>query len=62
MGGTTETTVTFAVRVVNIPKNDVNCATEIWFRPYYVFEDADGNQITIYSDVVKESYNSANPK
>jgi hypothetical protein len=58
----TDTTATFAVRVVNIPNKPENLDVEIWFRPYYIFETGDGNQVIIYDDVVKESYNSAYAK
>ena len=56
----TADTASFAVRVVKIPNTAANRDTAIWFRPYYIFEDGNGNRITVYGDVAIESYNSAN--
>ena len=43
----------FAVRVVNVPL--ANTATQIYARPYYVFEK-DGEEIVVYGDIVNRSY------
>jgi len=43
----------FAVRVVNVPL--ANTATQIYARPYYVFEK-DGEEIVVYGDVYSRSY------
>ena len=45
----------FAVRVTNIP--DANNGTAIYTRPYYIYENANGTQITVYGDIVGASYN-----
>ena len=43
----------FAVRIVNIPEENVG--TEIYARPYYTYE-IDGEQVTIYGNVTNDSY------
>ena len=43
----------FAVRVTNVPL--ANTATQIYARPYYVFEK-DGEEIVVYGDVYSRSY------
>ena len=44
----------FAVRITNIP---VECEeTIIYARPYYIFEDAEGNQIEVYDHVEYANY------
>ena len=48
-----ETTASYAVRIVNIP--NANVGTEIYARPYYVYE-LDGEEYTIYGDVVNDNY------
>lgn len=51
----------FAVRVVGIP--EANLGTNIFARPYFVYEDADGNEIVEYGSTKSENYNhAANPK
>jgi|GEM_PF-609388 len=51
----------FAVRIVGIP--DANKDTNIFARPYFVYEDADGNEVVEYGAVKSENYNhAANPK
>lgn len=54
--GVSETTATFAVRVVNVPSRHAN--TVIYARPYYVFEK-DGEEITVYGDIYSRSYNNS---
>ena len=45
----------FAVRITNIP---AECEeTIIYARPYYIFEDAEGNQIEVYDHVEYTNYN-----
>ena len=51
----------FAVRIVSIPEQSLD--TNIFARPYYVYEDADGNEIVEYGTTKSENYNhAANPK
>ena len=51
----------FAVRIVGIP--EANLDTNIFARPYFVYEDADGNEIVEYGSTKSENYNhAANPK
>jgi len=51
----------FAVRIVGIP--EANLDTNIYARPYFVYEDADGNEIVEYGNTKSENYNhTANPK
>lgn len=50
-----EDSATFVIRIINIP---TNCAdVDIYARPYYVIEDAAGEQITIYDTICYDSYN-----
>ena len=46
----------FAVRLVNIPDNQLDRV--ITARPYYVYE-VDGEEIVVYGDTVSKSYNEA---
>ena len=48
--------VSFAVRVINVPGHRLD--TQIYARPYYVFEK-DGEEIVVYGDVYNRSYNNA---
>ncbi len=51
----------FAVRIVNIP--DQGLGTNIFARPYFLYEDADGNELVVYGNVKSENYeHAANPK
>ena len=51
----------FAVRILNIP--DQGLDTNIFARPYFVYEDEDGNEQVIYGSTKSENYNhAANPK
>ncbi len=45
--------VEYAVRIINIPNNQVN--TTIYARPYYIYE-LDGEEFTIYGDIVSDNY------
>ena len=47
--------VTFAVRVVNIP--DANSASLVYARPYYTYE-LNGQQTTVYGDIYSNSYDA----
>lgn len=53
----TETTVSFAVRVIDIPVSHKN--TLIYARPYYVFEQ-DGEEVIVYGDVYSRAYEQEN--
>ena len=46
--------ITFAVRVTNIPI-ETHAGTQIYARPYYVFE-YNGQRITVYGEIVHDSY------
>ena len=46
----------FAVRIINIPDNQLDCV--ITARPYYVYE-VDGVEIVVYGDAVSATYNQA---
>ena len=51
----------YAVRILNIPEQGLN--TNIFARPYFVYEDEDGNEQVIYGSTKSENYNhAANPK
>ena len=45
--------ISYAVRITNIPES--HTGTLIYARPYYIFE-YNGRQITVYSDIVCDSY------
>jgi len=45
--------ISYAVRITNIPESHIG--TEIYARPYYIFE-YNGRQITVYGDIVSDSY------
>ena len=50
-----EDSATFVIRIVNIP---TACdGAEIYARPYYVFENAEGEQITVYDEICSDNYN-----
>ena len=53
--GLDDSSASFAVRITNIP--EANLSTAIYTRPYYVYENANGTQITVYGDIVGASYN-----
>ena len=50
-----DSSASFAVRIIKIPDNQKDAA--IYARPYYVFRNAAGDEITVYGDVVGASYN-----
>ncbi len=52
-----EGSASFAVRIIEIPEANYN--TVITARPYYIFEDAEGAEITIYGEEQAASFNSA---
>ena len=49
----TDSSVTFAVRVINIP--DTHADTVIYARPYYTYT-LNGEQVTVYGAIVSSSY------
>ena len=46
--------LTYVVRIIKIP--DTHKGTVIYARPYYVFEYTNGEQYTVYGDIVYDSY------
>ena len=44
----------YAVRILNIP--EANLSTNIFARPYFVYEDEDGNEQVIYGNTKSENY------
>lgn len=50
-----EDNASYAVRVINIPVEKAD--TTIYARPYFVYEDAEGEQIVVYDDVFSATYN-----
>lgn len=56
-----ENAYSFAVRVVNIP--DTATSRDVYVRPYYVYMDAEGNEVMLYGDTKYDNYDDAsNPK
>lgn len=53
--GLDDNSASFAVRVTNIP--DAYADRAIYARPYYIYENANGDQITVYGEIVGASYN-----
>jgi len=51
-----ENSLSYAIRVINIP--EANYDSVISARPYYTYENAEGDSITVYGDVVTGSYNA----
>jgi len=51
-----EQSAAYAVRVVDIPENHKD--TLIYSRPYYIYEDADGNEVVCYGAIESATYNS----
>ena len=45
--------ITYAVRIINIP--DHATETEIYARPYYIYE-LNGEQVTVYGDIAHNNY------
>lgn len=50
-----EDSATYAVRIINIPAEEAD--TTIYARAYYVYENAEGEQITVYDEIYSDSYN-----
>ena len=50
-----DTSASFFVRITNIPENALDKA--IYSRPYYVYENDNGDQITVYGEILGASYN-----
>ncbi|MBR0446917.1 MAG: metallophosphoesterase [Clostridia bacterium] len=53
--GLGDASASFAVRITNIP--DTAKSTAVYARPYYIYENENGTEITVYGDVVGASYN-----
>ena len=45
----------YAVRVINIPESEAD--TTVYARAYFIYEDADGQQVIIYDDIFSATYN-----
>ena len=61
LAGVTSSSVSFAVRILDIPER--HQGTEIYARPYYVYKDASGTEVTIYGRIKSNTYAKvANPK
>ncbi len=52
----TRTTITYVTRIVNIPLS-ISKERLLFARPYYVYEDAQGNDITVYGDIAADNLN-----
>ena len=50
-----DTSVTYAVRIINIP--DQHSASRVYVRPYYTYT-FNGEQVTVYGDIVSDSYDA----
>ncbi|MBE6807227.1 MAG: hypothetical protein E7527_04355 [Ruminococcaceae bacterium] len=44
----------YAVRIINIP--EIHSATAIYARPYYVYENAAGEQVVVYDEIFSANY------
>ena len=51
----TDTSITYAVRVVDIP--DKNSNSWVYVRPYYTYT-LNGEEVTVYGDIVSNSYDA----
>lgn len=49
-----EESATYAVRIINIPQ--ANSDTAIYARPYYIYEDANGEQVVVYDEIFCANY------
>ena len=56
LNSVSEANVTFAVRVINVPRRSANVV--VYARPYYVFAK-DGEEIVVYGDIYSRSYNNS---
>ena len=55
-----EASVAFAVRIIDIPER--HYGTEIYARPYFVYEE-DGEEVVVYGDIQSDTYERvSNPK
>ena len=50
-----EDSATYAVRIINIPAEEAD--TTVYARAYYVYEDAEGNQVVVYDEIYSATYN-----
>lgn len=53
---TARTQITFVTRIVNIPLS-VSKERLLFARPYYVYEDAEGNEVVVYGDIAADNLN-----
>lgn len=49
-----ESTCSFAVRIIEIP--EIANKVQVYARPYFVYEDASGEETTVYGDIANKSY------
>ncbi|MBE6807007.1 MAG: hypothetical protein E7527_03200 [Ruminococcaceae bacterium] len=52
--------VSYSIRITDIPEQQKD--TIIAFRPYYIYEDEQGDQQVAYGDIITASYNQAAPQ
>jgi len=50
-----EDSASYAVRIINIPEE--NADTTVYARAYYIYENAEGQQIVVYDEIFNASYN-----
>ena len=50
-----EDSATYAVRVINIPAEQAD--TTVYARAYYIYEDANGEQVIVYDEIYSATYN-----
>ena len=50
-----EDRATYAVRIINIPAE--NADTTVYARAYFIYEDANGEQIVVYDEIYSANYN-----
>ncbi len=50
-----EDSATYAVRIINIPAEEAD--TLVYVRGYYIYENADGEQVIVYDEIFSASYN-----
>ena len=49
-----DTYLSFAVRITNVPTEAKK--TQIYARPYFVYQNAAGEEVTVYGDITNKSY------
>lgn len=54
----TRTTIMFVTRIVNIPMS-ISGEKLLYARPYYVYADAEGNEVVVYGDIAIDNLNGS---